>query len=967
MDSKTRKLTTWASALALVLGFAASASAQVFTGRIDVTVEDATGGRVPGANVDINGPVNQSQVSDAQGQVHFLNLPVGIYSLKANLSGFNPYTNPQVQVAAAAATPVAVRLSVAGTAETVIVTAATPIIDTKKQTTTTNVTLEELQNIPSARDPWVVMQTVPSIYVDRVNVGGSESGQQSNYIGKGSYGGQNTWNLDGIPITDMGAAGSTPTYYDFDMFQEMAVTTGGADASNPTAGVQLSMVLKKGTNTAHGNANVYFENEKLQGNNLDPTLAQRIGGSTAACKDSGYTQHCGNRTDRYLDNGFDLGGPLVKDRLWAWGRIGRTNVRNLTLTGSPDETTLKNYAFKTDAQLNNAIRAGFTFFEGDKVKTGRSVGPTRLPETGWNQSGPTKLFKGEGNFVIGQNLFASARVAYVSGGFQLAPAGGLDANAYLDDAGVWHGSYLLYKTDRPQYYGGGDASYFAGKHEVKFGFAWRKTPVDSLSQWPGTNRIVTIYDGYPNMQAQVTQDFVLSTTGRYINGFVTDTISLNRLTVIAGIRIDKGTSSLNPSTAPAVAGFSTILPSKTAPEVNAAYSFTNATPRVGITYAMDDSRKTVARASYAIFASQMPANAASFISPAQYSYALYSAVDRNGNKVADPGEIGELLGTLGFDPANPGKLSTSNKIGSISSPRTQEMLVGLDREVAANFGVSATFTYRYMNNFLWNPPNGATSASYTQTGTFTGTFANVGTVAVPYYGVAASALPPGFGYNAQNRPDYHQRYLGFEASATKRMSNKWMARFGFSTQSWNEYFDSPAAIMDPTVTPTASGQFSNLTASGPLVNGGAVVISSGGSGKSGIYLVAPKYTLSANGLYQAPWGINFGGNLTARQGYGEPWFRSRVNTKDVLTSSKSVLLGPSADATRLPGVIELDVRAEKMVKVGRTNVAFDFDIFNVLNQGTTLGIQYDARVGNYNQILEIQNPRIARVGLRFTF
>lgn len=951
----------------LAIGHAATASAQGFTGRIDVTIEDATGGRLPGVNIEISGPANQSQITDVQGQAHFLNLPVGVYSVKASLAGFNPYSNANVQVAASQATPLTARLGVAGTAETVNVMAVSPIIDTRRETTTTNITLEELQNIPSARDPWVVMQTVPSIYVDRVNVGGSESGQQSAYIGKGSYGGENTWNIDGIPVTDMGAAGSTPTYYDFDMFQEMAVTTGGADASNPTAGVQLNMVLKKGTNTAHGNANIYFENEKLQGNNLDPTLAQRIGGSTAACKDSGYTAHCGNRTDKYLDNGFDLGGPLIKNRLWAWGRIGQTNVKNLTLTGAPDETTLKNYAFKSDAQLNNAIRAGFTFFEGNKVKTGRGVSALKPPETGWNQTGPTKLFKGEGNYVIGQNLFASTRVAYVSGGFQLAPAGGLDANVYIDDGGMYHGSYLLYKTTRPQYFAGGDASYFAGKHELKFGFSWRKTPVDSLSQWSGANRIVTFHDGYPNMQAQVTQDYVLSTTGRYLGGFVTDTIALDRLTVIAGIRIDRGTSSLNPSTAPAVLGFSTILPAKTAAEAKDAYAFTNVTPRVGITYALDDAKKTIARASYAIFASQMPANAASFISPAQYSYALYSAVDRNGNKVADPNEVGALIGTLGFDPANPGKLSTSNKIGDISSPRTQEVLVGIDREVVSNFGVSATVTYRYMNNFLWNPPNGATPASYRQTGTFTGTFANVGAVSVPYYGVASSALPAGFGYNAQNRPDYHQRYLGFEASATKRMSNRWMARFGFSTQSWNEYFTGPGAIMDPTPTPTASGQFSNLTASGPLVNGGAVVISSTGSGKSGLYLVAPKYTLSANGLFQAMWGINFGGNLSARQGYGEPWFRSRVNTSDVLVSSKNLLLGPSADATRLPGVIELDVRVEKMVKIGRTSVAFDFDVFNVLNRGTTLGIQYDARVGTYDQVLEIQNPRIARLGLRFTF
>ncbi len=358
MNCKTSKLTAVAAALLVALAFAATASAQVFTGRVDITIEDSTGGRLPGVNVDLTGPTNQTQVTDAQGQAHFLNLPVGTYAVKANLSGFNPYTNANVQVATGAATPISIKLAVAGTQETVTVTAATPVIDTKKQTTTTNVTLEELQNIPTARDPWVVMQTVPSIYVDRVNVGGSESGQQSSYIGKGSYGTDNTWNIDGIPVTDMGATGSTPTYYDFDMFQEMAVTTGGADAQNPTPGVQLNLVLKKGTNVFHGDGNIYFENEGLQGNNMDPTLAQKIGGSTADCAASGFTQHCGNRTDKYLDNGFDLGGPLLKDRIWVWGRIGRTDVKILTLTGVPDETILEQLRVQSG-------RAGHREHEGE--------------------------------------------------------------------------------------------------------------------------------------------------------------------------------------------------------------------------------------------------------------------------------------------------------------------------------------------------------------------------------------------------------------------------------------------------------------------------------------------------------------------------------------------------------------------------------------------------------------------------
>src|SRR5262245_40927217 len=204
----------WLAIVAVTIGGASTASAQVFTGRIDVTIEDATGGRLPGVNVDLTGPVNQSQISDAAGQAHFLNLPVGTYTVKASLSGFNPFTNSSVQVATGAATPLAIRLAVAGTAETVNVSAATPIVDVKRETTTTNVTLEELQNIPTARDPWVVMQTVPTIYVDRVDGGGSESGQQPNYVGKGSVATAKTWNIDGVPVTDMGATGSTPTYHD---------------------------------------------------------------------------------------------------------------------------------------------------------------------------------------------------------------------------------------------------------------------------------------------------------------------------------------------------------------------------------------------------------------------------------------------------------------------------------------------------------------------------------------------------------------------------------------------------------------------------------------------------------------------------------------------------------------------------------------------------------------------------------
>src|SRR5262249_57255028 len=103
------------------------------------------------------------------------------------------------------------------------------------------------------------------------------------------------------------------------------------------------------------------------------------------------------------------------------------------------------------------------------------------------------------------------------------------------------------------------------------------------------------------------------------------------------------------------------------------------------------------------------------------------------------------------------------------------------------------------------------------------------------------------------------------------------ARIGFASTSWNEYCDGPNAILDKTPTPSSSTQYADYRAAGPLVNGGPVVVQTSGSGKSGIYLLPPKYQMGANGLYQGPWGIDLGGDFPLRPGFGEPFYLSPVN------------------------------------------------------------------------------------------
>jgi Carboxypeptidase regulatory-like domain/TonB-dependent Receptor Plug Domain len=936
--------------LALLTLCAAPSMAQVYTGRIDASVTDSTGAVLPGVNVDISGPQIASAVTDTAGEAHFLNLAPGIYTVSAKITGFSDYLNKSINVGAGASVPLKIAMAIAGVSTQVQVTAESPILDTKKMTTSTNVTVDELQNIPSSRDPWVVLQTVPGIMVDRVNVGGAESGQQSAYQAKGAAGSENTWNIDGVAVTDMAALGSTPTYYDFDMFQEMQVTTGGADVQSPTPGVQLNMVLKSGTNTPHGSSRIYFENEDLQANNMPSDLAASIGGTGGK----------GNRTHQYKDYGVELGGPIVKDRLWAWGSIAKTHVDILTLTSAHDRTELQDTSFKGTGQITNGIRANYTYFRGNKEKFGRGASPTRPDETTYNQSGPTTLNKGEVNFVLGNNLFLAARGSHVHGGFSLAARGGPDKQIYIDDGGVWHGSADTYITERPQDSVTLDGNTFHGHHELKFGFGWRKASVDSSDVYPG-NGLITNWNGYPEMIAKITRPNRLQTDAKYLSAYGGDTWTRDRMTVNLGLRWDRVANSAGSASVPASSVLPDLLPALSATPVDNAIVMNTVTPRVGFTYALAESRKTIVRASYAIFASQLNATAASVISPIQYSAIYYYAVDTNGNKIADPNEVQYNLGNIGyygFDP-NPTRLDTINKIGDYAAPRTQEVMFGMDHELMQNFGISGTVTYRYFNHFNWNSLIGVNSSNYHQTGTFTGNVDPIGQFSVPFYAIDPAVVPPGGGTSYEERKGYHQKYLGFEVSATKRLSNKWMGRFGFATNSHKEYFDGADALDDPTHTPN-----------NPRIDGGHVVTQTGGSGKSNIYLVLPEYQFIANGLYQGPWGLNLGANWLYRQGYAMPYFRSNVATTDVLSNNKSVLAVSDVTDFRLPAVSSLDARVEKAIKIQRANIMLDLDVFNIFNNSTVLGRQYDIRrtgATGFNKVLEIMNPRILRLGARINF
>jgi hypothetical protein len=899
--------------------------------------------------------------------------------VKAGLTGFADWKSADLTVTAGGNIQLPVKMGVAGAKEEVVVTAEAPVLDNKKQTTATSIGLDELQGVPTARDPWVVLQSVPGVTMDRVNVGGSESGQQSGFMGKGATSGQTTWNVDGMPITDMSSL-SSPFYFDFDMFQEMSITTGGADAKSATGGIQMNFMLRSGTNAFHGQVKGYLSTEGMQSDNMPEDLKATLGGQTGK----------GDRTQEFNDWGGDVGGPILKDKWWFWTAYGDQDIRIIkSVTGATDRTVLQNASFKTNSQITKSLRGSFTFFQAAKKKWGRNASatvsqPATVDQDGFG--GPNKMYKFEANYNLGSNLFFVGRYAHVKGGFQLIPEGGTDTLSYYDNQSIQRGSSSTYITSRPQDSFIVDGNYFKGNHEIKFGFGWRKAPVHSTSVWgqdyysddSGVGYL-TSGTGYPYIGVKIAAPWASDVEAKYMNFYIGDTVSLKRMTINAGLRFDNQVASVLPTVMAAPKNANGLLPAVTAPGVDSALTFKMWQPRVGVTYSLTEDRKTQLRGTYALFTDQIGSGAASFLSVAQYRYFYLDAKDANGDHIAQPNEFlwntyaAQIANGMygGYDPANPTKVDKPiHMVGDYGNPKTHEFIFGVDHELMPNFGVSASYTYRKIIDTNWRPiiqtgGNGVIDgADYTLKGNVTGALpsgvpgSEAGNYSVPYYGLTPGVVyDPSKGTVYQTRPDYTQSFKGFEITATKRMANHWMARLGFSTNSWREHFGSLGAYQNPT-----------RVLGTPNIDGGYVVSAAGGSGKSSIYMVQPKYQIIANGVYQFKYDIDFGVSYILRQGYPMPWNRSTSGGfTDPLGSTKSLLLPDDFGYARLPAISTVDVRIGKRLKAGPVTMNFDVDMFNLLNKSTDLGREYRYTSANYTLVREIMQPRILRLGLRLQF
>ncbi len=311
------------------------------TGRIEGVVRDGTGAVLPGVSVQASGPSLPGVrlgTTDSNGRFRFPEVPPGPYTVRAELSGFRPAEKPvTVSLDASATADFALEPAVA---EEVVVSGEAPLIDSTSTTTGTNYTSGVIAQLPVARNYADIVKSNPGVSTDR----GSTQGRSLALTVYGATSAENQWIIDGVNTTNV-IRGVQGKAINNEFVQEVEVKTGGYQAEYGRAlGGVVNVITKSGGNKFQGDAFAYYDSTG--------TAAEQ----QFKPGDSGIARMRVADGERF-DYGFDLGGFILRDRLWVFGAYNRV--------------TLDGHLSRVQSSTHVPADAKFPFDSADNLYSGK--------------------------------------------------------------------------------------------------------------------------------------------------------------------------------------------------------------------------------------------------------------------------------------------------------------------------------------------------------------------------------------------------------------------------------------------------------------------------------------------------------------------------------------------------------------------------------------------------------------------
>jgi hypothetical protein len=259
-------------------------------------VQDPSGAIIPSVavtarNTETN--VVRSTVSNESGVYTLVGLPPGTYELSAEVTGFKRAVRTGLVLEVAQAARIDFKLELGGTTDVVNITAEAPVTDTETASTGTVIDNKKVVELPlNGRQFYNLALLVPGATLPTEN---STLGFRGGFNVSGRAETNNNFSVNGIDNNDE-AVNAPSVRPSVDDIQEFKLLTGVYTAEyGRSAGGQVIVVTKSGTNDFHGTAFEFLRNQKLDAANY-------------------FTQAGAKPSYRRNDFGATIGGPIVKNK-----------------------------------------------------------------------------------------------------------------------------------------------------------------------------------------------------------------------------------------------------------------------------------------------------------------------------------------------------------------------------------------------------------------------------------------------------------------------------------------------------------------------------------------------------------------------------------------------------------------------------------------------------------------------------
>jgi hypothetical protein len=923
--------------------------AQGGTGTLLGTVVGPDGAPMQGVKVTLGGGGGPSveATTRSDGTFTFLNATAGERVVTAEFADYEPAETP-VRVRVGQTVSLEITMAFGGVGENVTVVVREQA-GGRHASVHDGRSASDIDKLPATRDPWALLQQVPGVLTDRINVGGNESGQQNVVTGDGGTSEQAVWSLDGVNITDMTALGSTPAYYDFDSFEEFAVSTGDVDPqTGRSSGSEITIRTPTGANEFHGSALLETD---LRNFNRNDTRQRPFGG--------------GNTLDDILGYTAALGGPINRDRVWFFGSYGTERVDQTGLSAGDAvsrDVTLDSYVAKVSWHTTQEQMLAAWVHLGTYRRKGEGVSGDRAPDATWTQDGQLAIYAAEYRLTPGDRFAILGTVARVENEFDLVPQGGVEATPFLDRNDVYQNSFVEFVTDRPSTEYKLDGSNFfdtgALSHELKFGTGYRQFVDDTAAHW-ATDTLVRD-DGGTSLVAFFPAGSELSSANSYAWAYAWDTLRAGKLTGSAGLRFDLQHGTNRRSSATANPLRPTAVPGATFAGADAPFEWEQISPRLGVTFAPTTSMTL--STSYGRFTDLLSTALTRLTNPipgpgSSIGSEALRFIDLNGNRRFDPNEPQSASIINGTSTGDPRFLDVRNQVAAdLEAPVTSVFNAAFDQRIGRTTTIRFDFTRRSTTGVidsidLVQSASGATTpvtaANYVAGPTWSGRDVDGAPVDVP-----TLQLGPGVtftGGDLVTNGARERRYTGATVQVDHRFNGT-----GF-VAGWLQLGDS-----DWEVPSSFFADANDLL--GPEDEDGSLPAVRSISSQKRMVFINSEWSYAVQGFVPLPGGVGAAVKVYGRQGYPQPQFA----TVAADGRRREIQVGRFGER-RLDDVHVVDARVAKTFTIGGVGVTVGADVFNLFDRDTVLQRNGDVLSSRSGQIEERLGARVVKIGARVRF